>query len=208
MKLYTCDPAPNPMRLKRFMDYKGITLDTTQIDLASEEQLGDAYRAIVPEATVPALILDDGTVLSAVIAIVHYLELLFPEKPLLGVTAEQKATILNWNHRIFGEVFGPIADVFRNGHPKYAGRALPGPADVAQIPELVERGSQRLQDAFVMLNSVLSQQPFLAGETLSFADIDLLVAIDFAKWGARTSPDASLEHVQRWRENTEAALLS
>jgi glutathione S-transferase len=208
MKLYTCDPAPNPLRLKRFMDYKGITLDTTQIDLASEEQLGDAYRAIVPEATVPALILDDGTVLSAVIAIVHYLELLFPEKPLLGVTAEQKATILNWNHRIFGEVFGPIADVFRNGHPKYAGRALPGPADVAQIPELVERGSQRLQDAFVMLNSVLSQQPFLAGETLSFADIDLLVAIDFAKWGARTSPDASLEHVQRWRENTEAALLS
>lgn len=208
MKLYTCDPAPNPLRLKRFMDYKGITLDTTQIDLASEEQLGDAYRAIVPEATVPALILDDGTVLSAVIAIVHYLELLFPEKPLLGVTAEQKATILNWNHRIFGEVFGPIADVFRNGHPKYAGRALPGPADVAQIPELVERGSQRLQDAFVMLNSVLSQQPFLAGETLSFADIDLLVAIDFAKWGARTSPNASLEHVQRWRENTEAALLS
>lgn len=208
MKLYTCDPAPNPLRLKRFMDYKGITLDTTQIDLASEEQLGDAYRAIVPEATVPALILDDGTVLSAVIAIVHYLELLFPEKPLLGVTAEQKATILNWNHRIFGEVFGPIADVFRNGHPKYAGRALPGPADVAQIPELVERGSQRLQDAFVMLNDVLSQQPFLAGETLSFADIDLLVAIDFAKWGARTSPDASLEHVQRWRENTEAALLS
>ena len=208
MKLYTCDPAPNPLRLKRFMDYKGITLDTTQIDLASEEQLGDAYRAIVPEATVPALILDDGTVLSAVIAIVHYLELLFPEKPLLGVTAQQKATILNWNHRIFGEVFGPIADVFRNGHPKYAGRALPGPADVAQIPELVERGSQRLQDAFVMLNDVLSQQPFLAGETLSFADIDLLVAIDFAKWGARTSPDASLEHVQRWRENTEAALLS
>lgn len=59
-----------------------------------------------------------------------------------------------------------------------------------------------------MLNDVLSQQPFLAGETLSFADIDLLVAIDFAKWGARTSPDASLEHVQRWRENTEAALLS
>lgn len=90
MKLYTCDPAPNPLRLKRFMDYKGITLDTTQIDLASEEQLGDAYRAIVPEATVPALILDDGTVLSAVIAIVHYLELLFPEKPLLGVTAQQR----------------------------------------------------------------------------------------------------------------------
>ena len=208
MKLFTCDPAPNPLRLKRFMDYKGIELNTTQIDLASEEQLGDDYRAIVPEATVPALILDDGTVLTAVIAIAHYLELQFPDKPLLGVRAEEKAAILNWNHRIFGEVFGPIADAFRNGHPKYAGRALPGPADVAQIPQLVERGTRRLQDAFVMLNDALSQRTFLAGETLSFADIDLLVAIEFAKWGARRSPDASLEHLQRWREHTEAALLN
>ena len=60
MKLYTFDPAPNPARLHMFMQYKGITLDTVQIDLGAEEQLGKAYRAIVPEATVPALVLDDG----------------------------------------------------------------------------------------------------------------------------------------------------
>ena len=62
MKLYTFDPAPNPARLGMFMQYKGITLDTVQIDLGAEEQLGEAYMAIVPEATVPALMLDDGTV--------------------------------------------------------------------------------------------------------------------------------------------------
>ena len=84
MKLYSFDAAPNPARLKRFMDYKQIELDTTQINLGSEEQLGDAYKAIVPEATVPALVLDDGTVLCAVIAIVHYLEERFPDRRLTG----------------------------------------------------------------------------------------------------------------------------
>ena len=62
MKLYTFDAAPNPARLGKFMQYKGISLDTVQIDLGAEEQLSEAYRAIVPEATVPALVLDDGTV--------------------------------------------------------------------------------------------------------------------------------------------------
>ena len=83
MKLYTFDAAPNPARLGMFMQYKGISLDTIQIDLGAEEQLGEAYRAIVPEATVPALVLDDGTVLCSVIAIAHYLESQYPDKPLL-----------------------------------------------------------------------------------------------------------------------------
>ena len=48
MKLYTFDPAPNPARLGMFMQYKGITLDTVQIDLGAEEQLSEAYLAIVP----------------------------------------------------------------------------------------------------------------------------------------------------------------
>ena len=105
MHLYSFDAAPNPARLKMFMDYKGIAIETTQIDLGKEEQLGEAYRAIVPEATVPALVLDDGSVLCAVIAIVHYLEAMYPERPLLGRNPEVRAHILNWNHRVFTDQF-------------------------------------------------------------------------------------------------------
>ena len=39
MKLYTYDPAPNPRRLQLFMNYKGIDIETTPVDLASGEQL-------------------------------------------------------------------------------------------------------------------------------------------------------------------------
>ena len=49
MKLYTYDAAPNAGRLKLFLDYKGIELDTVQqVDLGTQEQLGDAYLAINP----------------------------------------------------------------------------------------------------------------------------------------------------------------
>ena len=206
MKLYTFDAAPNPARLGMFMQYKGISLDTVQIDLGAEEQLGEAYRAIVPEATVPALVLDDGTVLCSVIAIAHYLESQYPDKPLLGRTPEERARVLNWNHRLYSDIFAAAADAFRNGHPNYVDRALPGPVNVAQLPELVERGRARVIAGLEIINEVLAESTYLAGDAFSFADIDLLAAIDFAKWGARLTPDESLTHLQRWRGEAKAAL--
>ena len=81
MKLYTFDPAPNPQRLKMFMDYKGIEIDTQQVNFPEGEQRSDAYKAIIPTGTVPALVLDDGRVLSSVFAITQYLEAVHPESP-------------------------------------------------------------------------------------------------------------------------------
>ena len=200
MKLYTYDAAPNPTRLKIFISYKDINIETIQIDLSADEQLGNAYQSIVPEATVPALLFPDGTVLSAVIAIVNYLEAVFPDRPLLGESPEEKATILNWNHKVYAAVFLPAAEAFRNSHPRYVGRALPGPTPVDQIPALAKRGENLLRESFKTLNRDLETRAFVAGDTFSFADIDLLVAIDFARWGARTNPDSSLENLHRWRQ--------
>ena len=206
MHLYTFDAAPNPARLKMFMDYKGIALNSTQINLGTAEQLGEDYRAIVPEATVPALVLDDGSVLCSVIAIAHYLESQYPDKPLLGRTPEERARVLNWNHRLYSDIFAAAADAFRNEHPNYVDRALPGPVNVAQLPELVERGRARVIAGLEIINEVLAESTYLAGDAFSFADIDLLAAIDFAKWGARLTPDESLTHIHRWRGEAKAAL--
>ncbi|GIR71409.1 MAG: hypothetical protein CM15mP74_26600 [Halieaceae bacterium] len=206
MKLYTFDGALNPARIAMFMQYKGITLETTSSQSGHRGAVGRCVSGDRPEATVPALILDDGSVLCAVIAIAHYLESQFPERPLLGQSAEERAQVLNWNHRLFSELFAAAADAFRNGHPHYVDRALPGPDNVAQLPELVERGRTDLTQVSAMTNERLADSPFLAGENFSFADIDLLAAIDFAKWGARLSPDESLTNLHRWRGDAKAAL--
>lgn len=206
MKLYTCEPAPNPDRLTMFMQYKGISIDTVQVDLGTQEQLGDDYLAAVPEGTVPVLVLDDGSRLTEVIAIVHYLEQLYPERPLLGVTPAEKAMVLNWNHRLFNTLFMAIAEAFRNGHPAYKDRALPGPKNYAQIPELAERGKARLNDALDSMNALLAERDWVAGDRFSFADIDLMVAISFAKWGARTELGDQHQALQAWRQRVKAEL--
>ncbi len=73
------------------MAEKGIEIPTVQVDLASGEQLGAAFRKINPDCTVPVLELDDGTRLTEVFAICHYLEEKFPEPALLGNGAAERA---------------------------------------------------------------------------------------------------------------------
>ena len=91
MKLYTFDPAPNPQRLKMFIDYKGIEIDTAQVNFQESEQRTDAYKVIIPTGTVPALLLESGRVLSSVFAITQYLEAIHPDHPLLGTSDEERA---------------------------------------------------------------------------------------------------------------------
>ena len=208
MKLYTYDPAPNPARLKMFLAYKGITIDTQHIDMTRLEQHSAAFLAACPNATVPTLVLEDGTRLTEVIAIVHYLEGLHPERPLLGETPLERAMILNWNHRLFQSVFMAAADAFRNAHPAFKDRALPGIRPVTQLPELAERGRSWLIYGFEEMNAELSDRAFVAGSHFSFADIDLLALIHFADWAARTQPDASLKHLAAWTARAEQALNS
>jgi glutathione S-transferase len=205
MKLYTYDPAPNPRRLGLFMQYKGISLDTRQIDLATAEQLGESYRAINPACTVPALQLDDGTVLSEVIGICAYLEALHPDKPLLGTSPLEKAQVLSWDHHLFVSLFSAIANMLRNKSRSMHNRALPGDLDVPQIPELVERGALQIGHMLPKLDAHLAGSPWVAGENFSFADIDLLVAIDFMAWVKQSVPE-ECSHLKAWYSKAKTEL--
>jgi glutathione S-transferase len=206
MKLYTFDPAPNPQRLKMFMDYKGIEMDTAQINFQEGEQRTDAYKAVVPTGTVPALVLDSGRVLSSVFAITQYLEALHPDRPLLGTSNEERALILDWNHRIFTDVFKAIGDLLRNSNPAFAGRALPGTLDTEQIPALAERGRSQLLHALTIMNDELSSRNYVAGDSFSMADIDLLASLQFAGWAGKVKPDESLTALIDWRQRAQAVL--
>lgn len=206
MKLYTYDPAPNPKRLQLFMDYKGIEIPTEQVDMMSQEQLGEPFRAINPLGTVPSLVLDDGTVLTEVIGACLYLEDRYPDRPLLGSPGLAQARVISWDHLLLMGVFQPIAEIFRNGHPSFVGRAIPGALPVDQIPALVERGKHRLADGWAMVDRALAQSPFLAGDQFSFADIDLLIATEFSQWAARQPVPESCTNIHAWLPRASEAL--
>lgn len=205
MKLYTYDPAPNPRRLALFMKYKGIDIDTRQVDLMSAEQLGEDYRAINPDATVPALVLDDGTVLTEVVGMCAYLEALHPDRPLMGATPVEKALVLSWDHKIFMGVMMAIAGMLRNQGEAFRDRALPGPLNVPQIPELVARGVLQLQHVLPKIDAYLADNAWLAGDNISFADIDLLVSVEFLAWVKQSVPE-DCSHLQAWYQKAKTAL--
>jgi glutathione S-transferase len=205
MKLYTYEAAPNGQRLKLFMDYKGIEIDTTPVDLGTQEQLGDAYRAINPYCTIPALVLDDGTLFTEVIGIVTYLETLYPDRPLMGTTAVEKAQVVSWDHRIALMMGSAIADILRNEKENWKDRAIPGPINVPQLPALVERGRLRLQAFYPIIEAHMAQSAYVAGDGISYADICLYTTCGFARWVKQGIPE-DCPHLQAWFDKVGAEL--
>lgn len=199
LKLYNNHNAPSPRRARIFLAEKGIEVEKVQVDIANKEHVSEAFRKINPRCTVPVLVTEEGAYLTENLSIASYLEEKFPKPPLLGQTAVERALVLERNWCCESEGFVAVAEKFRNSHPAFKGRALTGPDDFAQIPELVERGDRRIAAFFRHLNMLLESHDFVAGENFSMADISALIVTEFAGWkpiGA--SPDKSLEALHAW----------
>ena len=196
--LYDCATAPSPRRARILLAEKGIAHATVQVDLRNGEQFGEAFRSVNAQCTVPALLTEEGPVLTDNAAIIAYLEALRPDPPLLGRTPLEKADIATWHWRAEIEGLVCVAEAFRNGSPAMANRALPGPKDYPQIPELVQRGVARVQDFFSALDERLEGREFIAAGMFSVADITAVVAVDFAR-AAKVKPGEQHPNLLRWR---------
>ena len=199
MKFYDCKTAPSPRRVRIFMAEKGIVCETVQIDLANGEQFSDSYKAINPDCVVPALELDDGSYLSEILAICYYLEAQHPEPALLGVSDKERAQILMWNGKVEQQGLMAVADAFRNSAKGLKNRATTGPVSYPQIPELAERGRDRVEQFFHKLDGQLENNEFVAGDRYSIADISAMVAVDFSARIKMSLPD-DVVNARRWYE--------
>ena len=175
MKFYDCSTAPSPRRVRIFLAEKGIELDTVQVDLRNGEQFSVEFRERNPDCAVPVLELDDGTCISEVFAICQYLEDRHPEPQLFGRTPEERALVLMWYTKIEQQGLIGVMEAFRNFSKGFKGRALAGPDDYEQIPELAERGRLRVQRFMTRLDEQLEGHEFVVADYFSVADITALV---------------------------------
>ena len=203
MKFFDCKTAPSPRRVRIFIAEKGIAVETILVDLRSKEQLGVEFKTINPHCTVPVLELDDGARLTTTAGIWRYLEATYPDPPLMGETPQQRGVIadLQWHIEMNG--FMAMAEFLRNSAPAMKGRALTGPHDYDQIPELADRGKLRVQRFLEEIDQVIGDKPYVAGGRFSVADIDLLVLIDFSAWRKLSLP-AGATNARRWYEAIRA----
>src|SRR6202142_655999 len=197
MKLYDSRQAPNPRRTRIFLVEKGITLPTEQVDIMAMQHKTPEYAAINPLQRMPALVLDDGTIITESIAICRYFEVLQPEPPLFGVGAKEIGLVEMWNRRAEINFFSNVAAVFRHLHPAMKDLEVP------QIPAFAEANRPRVTWFLELLDRELAKREFLAGDRFSVADITAQVAVDFMKPAKLTIPEGA-SNVKRWHAAVSA----
>ncbi|TMJ48085.1 MAG: glutathione S-transferase [Alphaproteobacteria bacterium] len=196
MKLYDGGRAPNPRRVRIFLAEKGLSVPMEPVNLGALEHKTAAYTAINPLQRVPALVLDDGTVITESMAICRYFEGLRPEPPLFGRGGREEALVEMWNRRIELNLYEAVSAVFRHLHP--AMREMEN-----QIPEWGEANKPRAIALLALLDRELADRPYLAGEHYSVADITGLVAVDFMKPAKLEVPE-EFANLRRWHAQVTA----
>ncbi|MCG8490051.1 MAG: glutathione S-transferase family protein [Sneathiellales bacterium] len=182
MKFYDCSTAPSSRFVRMFIAEKGLDVETIEVDLRNHEHLSEEFRSINPYCTVPVLETEEGTRYTSTQGCWRYLEEKFPEPPLMGRDIEEKARIadLIWRTDIDG--FFAVAEGLRNKARGMKDRAITGPNNYAQIPELSDRGMARTAVFMQSLEGILGENDFMAGNSFSAADIMVFVTIGFASW--------------------------
>jgi glutathione S-transferase len=193
MKLYNSNLAPSPRRVRIFLAEKGVAIPCTEVDLAKLEHKTAEFSGLNPFETIPILELDDGTRIAETIAICRYIEALWSEPNLFGVTALEQVTIEMWQRQLEWRLLLPIAQVVRHSHPKMAEMENP------QVPDWAAVNRPRALHAMAIVDEALRGRPFIAGDRFTVADITGLVALDFAKSAGIAIPP-ELVHLNRWRE--------
>jgi len=197
MKLYDGGRAPNPRRVRIFLAEKGVTVPTEAVDLGTMQHKSSGFTAINPLQRVPALELDDGTIITESVAICRYFDALHPEPNMFGKGALEIATVEMWNRRVELSLYGPVQAVFRHLHPAMKTFEVP------QIAEWGEVNKERASDFLAILNAQLGKHRFIAGDRFSIADISGLVTVDLMK-PAKLAVDDKLAHVKRWYNEVNA----
>jgi glutathione S-transferase len=151
----------------------GLSFDKIKVDTKSKAMEGGDYRSINPLGYVPALELDDGTILTEGPAIVQWIADRVPEKKLAPANATMDRTKLqSWLNFISTELHKGFSPLFNAAMPEQAKQFF----------------RERLATRFQHLDRHLADQDYLMGKDFSVADAYLFTV---SNWAAHTGVDLS-----------------
>ena len=194
MKLYN-SVGPNPRMVRMFMAEKGFDVPKVEVDLRGGENRREPYLKVNPSGQMPALELDDGTVLAEITAICEYVDEIKKDTPsLIGDTPAERAKTRMWTRRIDLNIVEPALGGFRfaEGLKIFQNR-------VRCIPQAADDLKATARDKLVWLDGLMGSNPFVAGSKLTMADIMLFAFLDFMK-GVGQPLDPGAKNLPAWFE--------
>jgi maleylacetoacetate isomerase len=93
MKFYEAVLSSAAFRVRIALGLKGLSYESVVFDLRANQHLTEEYRRVNPVRSVPALELSPGQNLFESMAIIEYLEEMYPEPPLLPADAVARARV-------------------------------------------------------------------------------------------------------------------
>ena len=189
MKLYSYWRSTTSYRVRAALNVKGVVYDTEAVDLVAGDQRADEYVALNPGKGVPTLVLEDGTVLTQSLAILDYLEAVYPEPALVPLCPIARAKVLAAAHTVALDIH-PVNNLRVVQHLKSAHSAT---AQQAQ-----DWMAHWMAEGFTALEAMLSTDtPFSFGPAPDLADLCLVAQVYNARrWGVDLAPFPKIERVE------------
>ncbi len=196
MKFYN-SIGPNPRVVKLFMAEKGIDIPRVEVDLRAGENRQDAYKAKNPAGQLPALELDDGTVLAEILPICEYLDEKYPNPPLIGTNAEERGVTRMWTRRIDLNICEPMANGFRfaEGLPLFQSR-------IRCIPQAADDLKAITREKLAWLDGLIAGRQWIVGDRFTLADILLYAFVEFGGQVGQALDPAN-KNLVAWKERYE-----
>lgn len=169
MRLYDLDHSPFAARVRMALYAKGLTAAVTPPPGGARSA---AYRAINPLALVPALMLDDGSVIPESEIIVEYLEDRFPSPPLRPAAPEERARARLLAHLADEHLAPPLKALF----------------EAAKSGAGADAPRHAVDGAFAHIARLLGGGTHALGDRLTTADCALAPLLFFAVRAARMHP--------------------
>lgn len=173
MKIFSSKFAPNPRKVLIYLKEKGITdIEIIDLDLAKLEHKTPEYKAIAPNSRVPALQLDDGTVILETTAMCRYLECFYPDPNMFGESPMEIASIEMWYSRVSFELMMPLMHGFRHTHPHMSAME-----EQNETYGLAQRklGVKQLKN----YDKIMESREFIAGNRFTYADLQMVTSLQF-----------------------------
>ncbi|MFZ6647766.1 glutathione S-transferase [Undibacterium sp. TJN25] len=177
MKIYDWHTGPYPARVRIALAEKNLQsrVQFVSVDLWKGEHKKADFLVKNYSGTLPVLELDDGTYIAECTAITEYLDSLDGNVILTGKTSREKGIIHMMSKRAELELLDAVSVYFHHATP-----GLGPDVEIYQNAEWGFRQRDKALRGMHYFDSVLSNQPFVAGDTFSMADITVIGGLIFA----------------------------
>ncbi len=159
-ELYFISGSPPCWSVMLALEVKGLAYTPRRLDNTKREQKSPDYLAINPRGQVPTLVEDD-IIVCETLAILSYLDAAIPAPPLFGSSPVETARVWQTICDCDANLRGPVGEISR---PLFRGKAT-------EVADKIKQAAETVRNELALYETALKDNDWLAGETLSAADL-------------------------------------